>query len=126
MTKKERVQTVINGGIPDVTPYYIDLTLVGKKKMAEYYKVRPDSLQKIIGSDLFFCKFTWPEDFSSEPMEADLFKDEFGVVWDTGSTSGVGDWGLIGHPIQNMEVGDYQFPTGKGEGRFTDAQRKWS
>lgn len=124
MTKKERVKAAIEGKTPDVTPYYIDLTMHGKQKMAKYYQVDLDALQKTIGHDLLFLQLIGPEDFVPKPVGANMFVDEFGVVWDAESTKYVGDWGLISHPIKDMNTKGYQFPTGKGRGRFKAAERE--
>ena len=121
VTKKERVWAVINGSPPDVTPYYIDLTFHGKRKMADYYGVAPELLNQTLGNDLLFLNYTAPDNFGSEPMEPHRFIDEFGVVWDSGKSRSIGDWGLISHPVSDLDFDDYRFPTGRGEGRFNQA-----
>jgi len=121
MTKRERICAVIEGKTPDVTPYYIDLTITGKLKMADYYNVMPEQLNHTIGNDLLFLNFTPPEDFIPYHAAPTLFKDEFGVIWDSGKSRSIGDWGLISHPVKDMDLDGYHFPTGLGQGRFKQA-----
>jgi uroporphyrinogen decarboxylase len=123
MTKKERVVAVINGKIPDAVPYFIDLTISGKEKVAQYYKIDFDLVQKTIVNHLLFLKFTAPEGFIPEKVGENLFKDEFGVTWDPVKTKDIGDWGFVDHPVKDMEIGDYKFPDGSKKGRFYEAEK---
>lgn len=123
MTKKERIKAVINGNIPDATPYYIDLTGKGKEKLSAHYGIETALLNEYIGNQLLFLKFSAPEGFIPEKAGDSLFKDEFGVTWDMGRTNDVGDWGMVEHPVKDMEVGSYRFPKAEGKGRFRDAER---
>ena len=52
-----------------------------------------------------------------------IVKDEFGVTWDKTAAKQIGDWGLVDHPIKDMKIGGYKFPTGKSGGRFTKAEK---
>lgn len=123
MTKKERVIAVIDGKMPDKTPYFIDLTRKGKTKVAEYYKIDFDSVQKTIGNSMLFLKYTGPEGFVAEKVGENLIKDEFGVTWDMEGRRDIGDWGMVDHPIKNMEIGGYKFPSGKKKGRFVESDK---
>ena len=123
MTKKERVYAVINGRVPDATPYFIDLTTTGKEKVAAYYRIDVETVQKTIGNNLLFLKYTAPEDFIPQKVGESLYRDEFGVTWDAVKTKDIGDWGFVDHPVKDMEVDDYQFPSGKGKGRFREAAK---
>ena len=123
MTKREKVKAVIEGKILDAPPYYIDLTVFGKQKMADYYGIKPEQVQEVTGNHLLYLNFTESDGFVPELIGENLYNDEFGVTWDNGKTREIGDWGLVENPVKNMEIGDYIFPTGKGSGRFVQAAK---
>lgn len=123
MTKKERIKAVINGETPDVTPYFIDLTMTGKQKIAAYYQIDIESVQQTIGNHLLFLKYSAPIDFTPEQVGENRYRDEFGVTWDAVRTKEIGDWGFVDHPVKEMDIGAYQFPSGKGTGRFRESEQ---
>lgn len=118
MTRKERIYAVINGKQSDAVPYFIDLTIKGKKNIANYYGIDVNSVHKHIGNHLLFLNFSHPEDFVPEKVGKGLVKDEFGVTWDTEQTNDVGDWGFVDHPIKDLSLVGYTFPKPGGKGRF--------
>ena len=118
MTKRDCIKATISGSTIDITPYYIDLTYAGSIKVAEYYDIDINSVQKHIGNYMLFLKYTEPEDFVPESLDGNLYKDEFGVIWDEEKCNEAGDWGFVAHPVKDMDISSYVFPTGKGGGRF--------
>jgi len=123
MIKREYVKAVIAGKETGVTPYFIDLTSLCKQKVADYYLTDIDSVNRIMGNYMLFLKYTEPDGFVAEKLEGTCFKDEFGILWDEEKGKEIGDWGIVDHPVKDMDLGDYEFPSGKSKGRFKKADK---
>jgi len=138
MTCRERIQSLIDGREPDRMPYHCNLTRKIKRKLAEYYGVEPGAVECHVGNHLLYLSFKEPEQSESatpgQPAVEDheggtySFKlkrtregrlvDEFGIAWDNEGAYDTGDWGMVDHPVKNMEIGSYRFPDGRAAGRF--------
>ena len=123
MTNKERITAVINGKIPDKTPYFIEPTKKGKMKLAKHYDIPVEYLEGVMGNDMLYLGFSPPEDFVPEKLGKGLIKDEFGVTWDIENTGDIGDWGMVDHPVRDMTLDGYAFPKAEGGGRFKEAEK---
>lgn len=125
MNRKERVKTVIQGKTPDFTPHHFDLTLQITDQLAKHYGTDREGAEDAIGNHLLYVDFTGPEGqdngYRSITGDSHIYKDEFGVDWDTSSNYQIGDWGMVGHPIQDMDFEGYVFPDGTGAHRFDEA-----
>jgi uroporphyrinogen decarboxylase len=134
MTRKERIQATIKGSETDYTPYHFDLTLKIHHKIAEYYDIESDQVEDFIGNHFLYLNYGTPEAYgggeesekhASGTYTLDLkqvsektFVDEFGVTWDNDRAYETGDWGMVDHPVKNMDISGYAFPDGSAPGRF--------
>ena len=56
-------------------------------------------------------------------MDDTTFVDEFGVTWNNTDAYETGDWGMVDHPVKNMDLSDYHFPDGRAPGRFRGVEK---
>jgi uroporphyrinogen decarboxylase len=138
MTKKERIYALVEGKQPDAQPYHFDLTLKMKDRLAEYYRIETEAVERFIGNHLLYISYSTPGEskkgthageeggkyelgtFSHDlrKLEDSTFVDEFGVTWNNEKTYHTGDWGMVDHPVKNMKLEGYAFPDGSAPGRF--------
>jgi uroporphyrinogen decarboxylase len=50
--------------------------------------------------------------------DGSAYFDEFGTEWDVAGNYDIGDWGMSGFPVHDLDFSAYTFPRGTGEGRF--------
>lgn len=126
MTRKERIKAMLKGGAADYTPHHFDLTMQITDLLAEHYGTDREGVEDLIGNHLLYVDFTGPDGkdngYRSGVQADSTYRDEFGVEWDVSSNYTIGDWGMVGHLIQDMDFSGYQFPDGKGEHRFDRAR----
>lgn len=135
MTKRERVRATIKGDTVDHIPIHSDLTYVTMEKLARYYKVDIDKVEDRIENHLHYVNYLAPREFreksgkqiahdsgtfSAEGSmdEKGRIIDEFGVLWDNEEAKHAGDWGMVDHPVKDLDFSGYEWPKGSGEGRF--------
>jgi uroporphyrinogen decarboxylase len=138
MTKKEKIKAAIEGRKPAATPYHFDLTLKINHKIADYYGIESEEVEKCIGNHFLYVSYEAPESFKKSDDSAkgtekhdggtitfemqkvgnNAFIDEFGVTWDNDRAYETGDWGMVDHPVKNMDFSNYRFPHGWASGRF--------
>lgn len=123
MNRKEGVRAVLAGKTPQVTPYFIEPTKKGKKKLAEYYGIDINALESLMGNHLLYLNYFPPNDFIPEKLGKGLIKDEFGVTWDIERFNDIGDWGMVDHPVKDMSLDTYAFPNVGGKGRFDETEK---
>ncbi|MBD3306330.1 hypothetical protein GF339_08000 [candidate division KSB3 bacterium] len=143
MTKKERIYALIEGKQPDAQPYHFDLTLKMRDRLGEYYQIDGEAVEQFIGNHLLYLSYNAPQGFRGSQKEEqrtgkyelgtfshDLtqvdehtFVDEFGVTWNTEETYNTGDWGMVDHPVKDMQLTGYQFPDGRAPGRFLGIEK---
>lgn len=126
MTRKERVQKMLRGEMPDRIPHHFDLTMNITDVLADHYNLDREGVEDFIGNHLLYLDFTGPDGadngYRSIAEGSNVYEDEFGVRWDVSSNYNIGDWGMLGHPIEDMDFSGYTFPDGGGEGRFEQAK----
>lgn len=137
MTRKERIGAVVKRKEIDEIPYHFDLTLKMSHKIANHYNIKNEEVEEYIGNHFLYLNPGPPDDFIESLKDSNTFKrdggtcsqvlkkadgnkfiDEFGVTWDNESSYDAGDWGMIDHPVKNMDLSNYKFPDGKSSGRF--------
>lgn len=123
MNRKEVIRHVLAGKTPPVTPYLIEPTRNGKKKLAQYYDIDINALESFMGNHLLYLNYSPPNDFIPEKLEKGLIKDEFGVTWDIERFNAIGDWGMVDHPVKDMSLDTYAFPKVGGKGRFDETEK---
>lgn len=117
MTKKEAIIGLIKGENVGYTPHHFDLTLKMTDVLAEYYGRDREGVEDFIGNHLLYLD---PET-GFRNTEKGNYIDEFGTLWDAEKTYEVGDWGMVGFPIEDFDFSNYTFPDGKGENRYVTA-----
>lgn len=126
MTRKERIQKLLRGELPDFTPHHFDLTLCITDIIAGHYGYDREGIEEFIGNHFLQLDYTAPEGkdsgYRANTHENELVTDEWGVVWDLTSNYTIGDWGIAGNPVKNLDFSGYTFPDGTGVGRFDRAQ----
>ena len=135
MTCRDRIIATIEGSPVDHAPHHSDITFVSKLKLSEYYKVELDEVEKRIRNHLHYVNFLPPREFREQTADrrrhdSGTFSaeglidgegrilDEFGVLWDNEIARQAGDWGMIRHPVKNLDFSLYRWPKGNSEGRF--------
>ena len=126
MTRKERIKKIIHGELPDYTPHHFDLTLCITDVLAKHYGYDREGVEDYIGNHLLQLDYTAPEGkdsgYRGNTTENARVVDEFGVEWDMSSNYNIGDWGMVGRPVKDLDFTGYVFPDGKGSGRFEKAK----
>lgn len=135
MMKRDRVRATIKGGAVDHIPIHSDLTYVTMEKLAKYYEVNIDDVEDSIVNHLHYVNFLAPREFREKTEkqvahDSGTFSaegsmdgegriiDEFGVLWDNEEAKHAGDWGMVDHPVKNLDFTGYEWPKGNAEGRF--------
>jgi uroporphyrinogen decarboxylase len=125
MTRKERIKKIIHGDLPDYTPHHFDLTMRMTDRLGEHYGFDREGLEDYIGNHLLYVDFTGPDNndigFRGSAGGNGKYFDEFGVEWNILKNYNIGDWGMAGRPVKNMDFKGYVFPDGCGKGRFKNA-----
>jgi uroporphyrinogen decarboxylase len=126
MNRKEQIAKIIKGEMPDYTPHHFDLTMRMTDRLAEYYGIDRDGAEDHIGNHLLYLDFTGAEGrengYRDGAGSGEAYIDEFGVEWDVSKNYDVGDWGMRGSVVKDMDLSGYAFPDGLGEGRFQSAK----
>jgi uroporphyrinogen decarboxylase len=143
MNCKQRIKQLIGGGVPDSLPYHCNLTRKIKHNLAVRYSIDPETVEQYLGNHLLYLSFKEPlgseladtkqpdienhvggtYSFKLKKTQEGRLVDEFGIVWDNESAYETGDWGMVDHPVKNMEIGSYRFPDGRAPGRFRDVEK---
>lgn len=105
MTKRERVINALNHIETSVVPFNADFTMQANDNMLRFTK--DDQYQKTLDLHLNYTQYWgWPTELPDRP---DMFKDEFGVIWDRSGADKD-----IGMPIENLILDfdqiNYVFP----------------
>ncbi|MBN1426041.1 hypothetical protein JXA88_15940 [Candidatus Fermentibacteria bacterium] len=143
MTCKERIQSLLNTRQPDRVPYHCNLTRSIRDQLGAFYGIEPAAVEREVGNHLLYLNFKQLEQAQlsgsarpdSEKHEGGTYSfnltrtntgsliDEFGVTWDNETAYETGDWGMVDHPVKNMEIGSYRFPDATIPGRFRGVER---
>jgi uroporphyrinogen decarboxylase len=124
VNRKEAVLKTICGEKTDYTPYHFDLTLKMTDRLGEYYLTDSENVEDLIGNHFLYLNYEGEGGSDTgyrDVMNEELFIDEFGVTWDASGNYDIGDWGLVEPAVKNLDFSTYEFPDGKGEGRFDNA-----
>ena len=137
MTKRERVIRTIQGKPCDVFPHHSDLTYATMEKLSVYYQVPVAAVEDRIGNHLHYINYSPPmadDQFSGKMTDSGTFSaggksdnrgyvmDEWGVTWDNLGHREIGDWGMIDHPVKDLDFTGYVFPKGNIPGRFRNLE----
>jgi len=104
MTAKERVKMALRHEQPDICPWHLDFTQVAHQKMVEYTG-ESDFVAKL-GNHLAACEPLRPDAWVE--IEPDLWRDQFGVVWNRTIDKDIGNPERLIFPEPTL--GDYQWP----------------
>ena len=118
ITKRERVRMAVQHVQPDKVPWSIELTDAALVKMAEYYAeprlAEPEFFSLWVGNHFVRVGPTGKGQFHGleEQVEPGIWRDGWGIIWDTRGVYGEGEWG---RPINcvltkpNLENFEFQF-----------------
>lgn len=127
MSRKDQVVKIINGELPDYTPYHFDLTMRMTDRLGEHYGYDREGVEDYIGNHLLYLDPDGPNGepngFRGESADGTTYFDEFGTEWDVEGNYEIGDWGMVDYPVKNLDFSDYTFPRGKGKRRFDSAKK---
>jgi uroporphyrinogen decarboxylase len=123
MTKKERIIAVLNKKDTCGQPYNFNITQKMKDKIGVQYNIDSSSVENFIGNHFLYLSFDPPEGFIPEKVGKNIEKDEFGVLWDIQDNYDIGEWGMVGHPVKDLDFDGYAFPSYKGKSRFRTAEK---
>jgi len=139
MKKKERIWALIKGKETDCQPYHSNLTRKIRKKLADFYGIEAESVERYVGNHLLYLSFTTPEgwniesrgehvggnySFNLEQLDENTFIDEFSIAWNNHKDAyEAGDWCMLDHPVKDMNLEGYQFSDGSAPGRFLGVEK---
>ena len=112
MTKKERILKSLNFEESDIVPYHFGFTGPAYKKVSEYY--HNENFMKKIGNHLASIEAN--TDNAWEEISPNLWRDEFGVVWDRMIDKDIGT--VKGCILKSPSLKNYTFPDPYKKGRF--------
>ena len=104
MTKKERILKSLNFEESDIVPYHFGFTGPAYKKVSEYY--HNENFMKKIGNHLASIEAN--TDNAWEEISPNLWRDEFGVVWDRTIDKDIGT--VKGCILKSPSLKNYTFP----------------
>jgi len=78
MTRRERVTMALDHQQPDIVPYHITFTIPILEKVRDHYGV--GDIDELIGNHLAILPALAPDAWTE--VEPNMWRDEFGVVWD--------------------------------------------
>jgi uroporphyrinogen decarboxylase len=117
MTKREVIQTVLQGKRPPYVPWSMGFTKEAKEKLLQHYKC--DDLEEPLqnhllklGSDIGFF----------EPVDDRRVRDVFGVIWDRSIDQDIGN--VEGCVLAAPTLAGYQFPDPLDQRFFADIPQK--
>lgn len=126
MSRKEQIKKLLRSQLPDYTPHHFDLTLYITDVIAKHYGYDREGIEEFIGNHFLQLDFSAPEGkdggYRGIEHQNAIVSDEFGVKWDMASNYSIGDWGIVGKPVQDLDFDGYVFPDGRGLGRFEKAK----
>ncbi|MGI5977324.1 MAG: uroporphyrinogen decarboxylase family protein [Candidatus Limivicinus sp.] len=126
MTRKEAIRRLIERKPVGYTPHQFGFTLKIADDLARYYGISSDEVEEFIGNHMLYLVYDAPDGRQSGYRVQDndgIYVDEFGVAWDNSRLYNIGDWGIVDHPIKNLDADGYKFPDGRGDGRFIKAEK---
>jgi uroporphyrinogen decarboxylase len=135
MTQRERIIETIEGRKTDYVPFHSDLTFVSLKKLANHFGVAMEEVEDRIDNHIHYINFLPSREFKEKAVlskrhDSGTFSsegildssgnivDEFGVSWDNEQYLNTGDWGMVDHPVKNLDFKGYIWPNGSAAGRF--------
>ncbi len=104
MTPKERVAMALDHREPDIVPYHITLTIPVRERLGEH--TGRDDLDAFIGNHLALYEPLPPDAWVE--VEPELWRDQFGVVWDRSVDKDIGNVANCCLPEPTLE--GYQLP----------------
>jgi uroporphyrinogen decarboxylase len=120
------MKVVLSGELPDFTPYHFDMTMKMTDRLGGYYGLDADEVEDYIGNHLLYLDPDGPNGekngFRGMSENGKTYFDEFGTEWDVSGNYDIGDWGMSGFPVHELDFSQYTFPRGTGERRFARAK----
>jgi uroporphyrinogen decarboxylase len=124
MNKRERVIAAIKHERPDKVPWMVNLSGAARNMVAEYYGNEtlkdPLSLWEWLGNHMRIVT-PWLIGFHEleEEVRPGIWRDKFGIIWDTRGLYGEGEWGRpINTQLSEPSLAGYSFPEPPGPEDF--------
>jgi uroporphyrinogen decarboxylase len=112
-TPRERVQQAIRHTQPDCVPYHFSFTTLARQKLEAYYGT-PD-LDAVL--DNHIAKYKPRCDDYLENVGPDLWRDEFGVIWNRQGDADIGS--VVNCVLETRSLAGYTFPDPHRPCRYT-------
>lgn len=126
ITKRERVRMAVQHVQPDKVPWSIELTDAALVKMAEYYAeprlAEPEFFSLWVGNHFVRVGPTGKGQFHGleEQVEPGIWRDGWGIIWDTRGVYGEGEWGRpINCVLTKPNLENFEFPEPPGRVEFS-------
>lgn len=117
MNPHERVLTALNHKQPDQAPWHFEFTDVALAKLAEYYDdprlTEPHFFDEWVGNHFRSVEPRGQGQFHGleEEVAPGLWRDGWGIVWDTRGLYGEGEWGRpVNCVLPEPSLAHYTFP----------------
>ena len=111
MTPKERVRTILRHRDADIVPYHLSFTIPAARKMADHLG---ENFLDEIGNHCAMIEAQPPDTW--EEIRPDVWRDEFGVVWNRTIDKDIGT--VEGTVLPEPTLKGYMFPDPDRPGRF--------
>jgi len=111
MTPKERVRTILRHEEADIVPYHLSFTIPAAQKLAEHLG---EDFMAEIGNHCAMMEAQPPDTW--EEIRPDVWRDEFGVVWNRTIDKDIGT--VEGTVLPEPTLKGYTFPDPDRPGRF--------
>jgi len=117
MNARERVLIALHHEQPDMTPWAFEFTGHALAMLADYYGdqrlIDPDFFDIWVGNHFRFVEPTGKGQFHGleKEVEPGLWRDGWGVIWDTRGLYGEGEWGRpVNCVLSEPTLANYTFP----------------
>jgi uroporphyrinogen decarboxylase len=118
MTAKGRFIKAVNHKQPDKVPYDVAFTIPARKRMVDFYG--DENFESRLNNCFVWYKPT-PNGTPYIEIEKNIWKDEFGVLWDRTIEQDIGN--VCNRVITSETMHDYQWPDASDPTRYSPIQR---
>ena len=114
MIPRERVLKTLAHQQPDICPWHITFTIPAREKLAAFLGTA--DLERAVGN--LFAKIEAVPDDGWQEIRPDIWRDEFGVVWDRTLDKDIGNVDHSVLVLPEPDLGQLEFPDPLSHQRF--------